>query len=232
MKKFSLGRLCLVAVATGSISVLAAATDSDRLYQVILSEFPRYRALLLAKLGQTPFNCGRAMVTPAFAPEYSVSIYSRTVGGGEVKYFVTYVAADQSLWEITDAGRKPQEADRTNVRRLDCEIPKEIAENVQQAYLGMLTGDQLPIPMREEDVSRVTDATVTEFSIQVSAAETVYGEIPSELPSGPKTKALLGLANALVDYCKAKTTDRSELASRIDREATRLLEMIKHREEE
>jgi hypothetical protein len=168
------------------------------------------------------------MVEPAFAPEYSVSVYSRSLARGEVKYFVTYAAADQSLWQTSDAGTKPQGAEHIKIRRIDCEIPKEIAEKVKQAWLGMLTGNQHPTPMRQEDAARATDATVAEFSIQVSSAETLYGEIAAELPRGPKTKALLDLANILADYCKAKPTDRSAIASRIDQEATQLLEMLKY----
>jgi len=227
MKKLLLRGLLLIAVALALPLGLKATSDSDRLYDVNLAEFPKYRALLLSKLGPTPFNCGRLTVEPAFAPEYSVSVYSRSLPRGEVKYFITYAAADQSLWETSDAGKEPQAAERTKIRRMDCEVQREIAEKVKQAWLGMLTGNQNPTPMRQEDAARATDATVAEFSIQVSPAETLYGEIPVQLPAGPKTKALLDLGNSLAEYCKAEPADRSVVTNKIDHEATALLEQLK-----
>ncbi len=226
MKRFLL-RLLLVAVALTWVLALEAASDGDRLYQVNLAEFPKYRALLLGKLGSTPFNCGRVMVQPAFAPEYSISVYSRSLARGEVEYFVAYVAADQSLWEESEAGKEPEQAEHIHIRHVNCEIPKQIAEKVKQAWLGMLAGNQHPIPMRPEDAARATDATVAEFSIQVSPAETLYGEIPTQLPTGPRTKALLDLGNSLADYCKAEAADRPVIASKIDHEATGLLEQLR-----
>lgn len=226
MKRF-LPRLLLVAVALTWVLALEAASDGDRLYQVNLAEFPKYRALLLGKLGSTPFNCGRVMVQPAFAPEYSISVYSRSLARGEAEYLVAYVAADQSLWEESDAGKEPEQAEHIHIRQVNCEIPKQIAEKVKQAWFGMLTGNQHPTPMRQEDAARATDATIAEFSIQVPPTKTLYGEIPTQLPSGPRTKALLEVANSLSDYCKAEPTDRPAIASKIDREATALLEQLK-----
>jgi hypothetical protein len=227
MKKFLLRRFLLVAVALALPLALKAASGSDRLYEVNLAEFPKYRALLLSKLGPTPFDCGRVTVQPAFAPEYSVSVYSRSLPRGELKYFVTYAAADQSLWEKSDAGRNSEGAEHTKIRLMDCEIPKEIAEKVKQAWLGMLTGNQHPTPMRQEDAARATDATIAEFSIQVSPAQTLYGEIPTQLPAGPRTKALLDLSKSLSDYCKTEPADRPALASKIDQGAARLLADLK-----
>jgi hypothetical protein len=168
-------------------------------------------------------------MNPAFAPEYSVSIYSRSFASGEVKYLVTYLAAEQSSWETSDAGKATQHAKHTDVRRIDNEIPKEIADKVRLAWLGMLTGNQSPTSMREEDAARTADATIAEFSIQVSRGDTLYGETVVEAPSGQKTKALLELANTLVEYCKAKGTDQPGIATRIDHQATELLEMLKQR---
>ena len=226
IKKFLLRRLLLVATTLALPLGLKAASDGDRLLQGQFGGISWPRALLLSKLGPTPFNCGRVTVEPAFAPEYSVSVYSRSLPRGEVKYFVTYLAADQSLWETSDAGKKPEDAERTTIGRIDCEIPKGTAEKMKQAWLGMLTGNQHPIPMRQEDAARATDATVAEFSIQVSPAEILYGEIATQLPSGPKTKAFLELANTLGDYCKAKLTDRPAIASKMI-PATALLEQLK-----
>lgn len=144
-----------------------------------------------------------------------------------MKYLVTYLAAEQSLWETSDAGSNTRDAEHTNVRQIDCEIPKEIADKVRRAWLGMLTGNQRPTRMREEDAARTTDATIAEFSIQVSPSETLHGEIAVEAPNGQKTKTLLDVANTLVDYCKATPADRPAIANKIDHEATALLDQLK-----
>jgi hypothetical protein len=97
----------------------------------------------------------------------------------------------------------------------------------------MLSGNQRPRPWTEVDATRSTDATVAEFSIQVSHAEILYGEtIDADELLRERTRALMDLARTLVDYSKAKQTDRAAIASKIDRKATRLLEMLKEKEKE
>jgi hypothetical protein len=216
-------------ITTGLIASLQIVPFStDRLFQVELTEFPTSRAILLSKLGPTQFDCGRVIFKPAFAPEYSVSVYSRSLGRGQTKYLVAYIAVDQNLWQVTDAGGKPRRAQGLKTRRIDCEIPQRTAEKVKQAWIGMLSGNQQPKPMREEDVARTTDATVVEFSIQLSPARILYGEtVEVDLLLRRKTRVLVDLAKTLVNYCKAKQTDRAAIALKIDRKATRLLGMLK-----
>ena len=93
----------------------------------------------------------------------------------------------------------------------------------------MLSGDQHPRPMREEDAARTTDATIAEFSVQLPRGETLYGEMAIELPKGRKTRALLEVANALIDYCKAKPTNHPAIAGQIDRKVKGLLQMPRRR---
>jgi len=230
VKKLLLVGFLLLALPFARNSSFATSSANDRLYDVSLKEFPRYRALWQGKLGPTPFNYGRMMAEPAFAPEYSVAVYSRPIGGGGVKYFVTYIAMNRSLWQATNVGKNPQGAERAKTRRIDCEIPKETALKVRQAWLGMLSGKQSPRPMREEDLVRATgDATIAEFSIQLSGEQALYDELVAELPSGPKTRTLVEIANALADYCKAEPTARPAATSQIDRKVTRLIGLLKHR---
>jgi hypothetical protein len=167
------------------------------------------------------------MVEPAFAPEYSVSVYSRPSASRPRRYFVTYVTGDRNLWQATDAGRHARQAEAAKIRRVDCEIPGGAAYLARQAWIQMLSGSQRPKPMREEDVARTTDATIAEFSIQLPHGKTLYGEFPVELPPGRKTRMLVKLGDTLVDYCKAKPADRQTIAAKVERNATRLLEMLK-----
>jgi hypothetical protein len=229
VKKLLLVGFLLLALPFARNSSFAASSPNDRLYEVSLNEFPRYRALWQGKLGPTPFNYGRMIAEPAFAPEYSVAVYSRSIGRGEVKYFVTYIAMDRSLWHATTVGKNLRAAERAEMRRIDCEIPKETALKVRQAWLGMLSGKQGPRPMREEDVRATGDATIAEFSIQLSGEQALYGELVADLPSGPKTRTLVEIANALADYCKVQPRSRPAATSQIDRKVTRLIGLLKHR---
>jgi len=133
VKKLFLVGLLLLGLSFARNSSFAASSANDRLYEVSFKEFPRYRALWQGKLGPTPFKYGRMMAEPAFAPEYSVAVYSRPIGGGTVKYFVTYITMDRSLWQATNVGKNPQGAERAKTRRIDCEIPKETTLKVRQA---------------------------------------------------------------------------------------------------
>jgi hypothetical protein len=166
------------------------------------------------------------MVEPASAPEYSVSVYSETPRDNG-KYFATYLIADRSLWQASDVGRRPQEVDEAKTRRIDAQIPKQVAEKLRQVWMGMLSGRHRPRPMREEDAARTTDATVAEFSIQVSDNQVLYGEVDADFPPGSKTRSLLDIANDLIAYCKAEPTDRPAIASKIGQEADRLLAKLK-----
>ena len=225
-------RRCIVAVTIwlplASFVCQTAASQSDRLLQVDLTEFPRSRGILLSKLGPTPFDCGRVIFKPAFAPEYSVSVHSTRVGDKLPKYVATYIKAEDSLNELFEPGVDPKEAQAVKVRRIDCEISKQTAEKLKQAWMGMLSGNQRARPMTEEDATRATDATIAEFSIQLSQVQILYAELLEvESPRGPKTKMLVDLANTLVDYCKARKGDRGTIASKIDGRATQLLKMLK-----
>jgi hypothetical protein len=206
----------------------SASAQKDYLFEVDLAELPKIRAILLKKLGPTPFDCGRMMAQPAFVPEYSVSVYSRSLEGGGRKYFVTYIETDRNVWQATDIGRHPEEAAKVKIRRIDCEIAAPIAALVREAWIQMLSGNQRPRRWTVDDTTRFTDSTVGEFSIQLSHAKVLYGEMSSiDFPAGPKTKMLVDLANTLVNYCKAKPTARPAIARQIDRKATRLLGMLK-----
>jgi hypothetical protein len=224
--------VCLITALAISLDVTAlsnatAPSGRDRLFQVDLTEFPGYRLIWLNKLGPTRFDCGRMIVEPAFAPEYSVSVYSRPSASRPRRYFVTYMTADQNLWQTTDAGRHPKAAEAAKIRRVDCEIPASTAYLLRQAWIQMLSGSQRPRPMREEDAARSTDATIAEFSIRLAHGETLYGEFAVELPPGQKTRRLVELGGTLVDYCKANSADRQTIAAKLDRNATRLFEMLK-----
>jgi hypothetical protein len=176
MNKLLLTGLSLLCFPLAGNAGLNAPSANDRLFQVDLAEFPTYRALCLGRLGPTPFNYARMMVQPAFAPEYSVSVYSRSNGRGHVRYVAAYVALDRNLWQTTDMGRHSKEVEVVKIRRIDCEIPARTADLIRGAWVRMLSGNQRPRPMREGDAGAATDATIAEFSIQLPHGQTLYGK--------------------------------------------------------
>jgi|ERR1043166_426242 hypothetical protein len=215
---------CVAAIASLYVAIIAAMpADKDGLIQVNLAEFPKYRAVLVKKLGSTRFDCGRVVFKPAFVPEYSVSVYSKT---SKDQYFATYIKAEQNLNDLLEPGADRKKAKLVKTRIVTCEMPRHIAEELRQAWIGMLSGKQHPRPMTLQDAVRATDATVGEFSIQLPN-ETLYGEVlEAESPLGRKTTALVELANMLIGYCQAEPTHRPAIEHEIDRKATRLLEML------
>jgi hypothetical protein len=80
MSKLFLVGFLLLELSFSRNPSLAASSVNDCLYEVDLAEFPKYRTLSMAKLNPTPFNYARMMIEPAFAPEYSVSVYRSRSG--------------------------------------------------------------------------------------------------------------------------------------------------------
>lgn len=97
----------------------------------------KYQALLRAKLGITPFDCGRVLNEPSFEPESVVSVYS-PVQGGQQRYHVTLVTAKANIWQETESMHHVDKAAAVNIERIDAEIPQGVAEHIRQVWLQML----------------------------------------------------------------------------------------------
>jgi hypothetical protein len=182
----------------------------------------KFRALLNLKLGVTGFDCGRVIDSSSLGPEGVLSVWSETKTGRRT-YHVTSVEAIDNLWQLTKSMRQPDNARAVATHRMDVEISEAIAEKIKQAWTKMLETER---PASSSEVRYVMDGYL-DFSIQRPGdSSALYGQIRLPAP-GPKTEALAKISDALWEYCKAAPADRPAIANKIDREATRLLALLK-----
>ena len=180
-----------------------------------------YQRLLLAKLGVTPFDCGRVVDASSFGPEILVSVHSRMQDGRRA-YYVTSSSPEGNLWQRTYSLRRPGNAESTRIRRIDAEIPESVALEIKEVWLRMLRRARPSPPLGLEFEIQ----GYLEFSIQQSNSHSVHGQL--QLPaSGPKTQTLAEISDDLWKYCQAAPTNRHAIADKIDKNAKRLLESLR-----
>jgi hypothetical protein len=180
-----------------------------------------FRDLLNVKLGVTPFDCGRVTDSSSLGPEGVLSVWSETKAGRRT-YRVTSVEAADNLWQRTKSMRDADKARSVTTHRIDVQISEPIAEKIKQVWTGMLRDAR---PASPSEVRYVMDGYL-DFSIQQSAhSSSLYGHLALPAP-GPKTESLVKISDALWEYCKAAPENRSAIASKIDREVTRLLAQL------
>ena len=212
------------------LTVLAAhaqslgASNSDHLLPVDLKQFSRYRHLLRSTLGVTPFNCGRWTLWPPFQGEVCLSVYEIS-GNGKRTCFVTYIAAEQNLYQRTEAAQHPERARAVKIDRIDGEIPERTAHLLKEVWTRMLTGPHgaAPTPPPKKEMISI-DGTIMEWSLERRGAPPLYGMLDVSLPyPGDRTRLFVKLSNDLYEYCKAAPEKRLALADKINREARQLL---------
>jgi hypothetical protein len=222
--------LCFGSIFFASFTA-RCGSDEDHLRPADLERNQSYRKVSLAKLAPTKFDCGRAFTLPAFTPESCVSVYSSSSATGRDVYFVTYVTSQESLWQRTDGGNRPEKAAGLTVHRLDTEIPAKTGELIKQVWRRMLEGTRkAKVPSSNSWHTISIDGTDVEFSIERANARPLYGALNVSLPApGKKTKELVRLSKLLTVCCKAKPAERPRIANEIDREANDLLAQLKRK---
>lgn len=216
----------LVLILCGNGSSGGAAPSSDRLLQ-LENYNKKFRAVRDHRLAITPFDCGRIIVEAG--PEYSVSVYSQLSRKMQSAYVVTYIWADHSLRDITDNGHHPERSRLALTHRIDRGIPADTAGRLRAVWTGMLAGPQKPRLIEPHDAFAVTDGKYAEFSIERSPRP-LYGMlIDTDLlqRAGSNTKLLVEISDQLVSYCKAKSSERSQIRSILDEKCKTLLEQLK-----
>jgi hypothetical protein len=214
----SLGSALLVVLFSQNKSY--AISEPDYLAPSDRAKFKEYYQLLDKVLSPNGFDYGRVIVTPAFEPEYSISVYQRTNSQGATAG-VAYVKADRNIWRSTDMAQERNRVPKAH--RLDADLPTRTAELVRRVWLGMLTGNQSPRPDSGPRFV-ISDQTTAEFSLKVDG-RVVHGENEniSVKPLGGKLRDHMRLAWLLMDYAKAPPTERPRLIKQIDRLAESLL---------
>ncbi len=209
--------LAFVRVCSGEQTSTDYLSPLDRVDEKIT----RYQDFLTAKLGITPFDCGRVVDEPSFEPESIISVYSQMQNGRHA-FYVTSVKAAANLWQRSKSMRAIAQAQAVDIKRVDAEIPQTVAEHIRQVWLRMVR-ERHPWerPRLEFELGGYL-----RFSIQQLDGPPLEAELWLP-PRGPKTRALVKISDALWEYCKAAPANRPAIANEIDREATRLLEQLR-----
>lgn len=205
-----------------------AGSDVDHLLPVNLEEMPVTRGLLRSKLGPTPFDCGRSTVWPPFQGEACVSIYGKSKGGRRT-YWVTFVSAEENIYQRTDGGHHPEKAKTVTTKRVDAEIPERTALLLRKVWMKMLQGPHgaRPTPPPKRPPISI-DGTLMEWSLERRGAPPLYGMLDVSLPfPGEKTRQFFDLSEAVYQYSQAIPDKRPGLVDKIDKQATKLLKKLK-----
>jgi hypothetical protein len=185
--------------------------------------FQKYRDLLTSKLSHSPFNCGRVFIEPAFEGESAISVYCVSPKHLRQKCKITYTEASENLWQRTNALKNVERASHAKIRRIDTEISTTTALSVRKAFSRILKLTR-PHIAREGEMRRLTtDATQTEFSLEVPGAPQLRGQLDISLVrQGKDVGKLLSLSRLLADYCRGNQRDKPKIEHAIETTAVQL----------
>ncbi len=224
-----LSKICLLSISSLALAEnsLGSATEGDHLVPVQKQNY-RFRTILADKLATTPFDCGRVTIRPSFEGESSISIYCGTERRERRHCYLTYIIADDNLYQRTDGGSRPESARKVTTHRINVELPVRTAEALKEVWFQILKKTR-SIDLPRQGLVRVpVDATAMEFSLPQSGASPLLGEVDPFAPAlGKKVKELIILSQTLIRYSKAGPAAHSEIAARIDRQANGLLQDLK-----
>lgn len=214
------------------VLIFAAALSLSASYASALDDhlipadplFQKYREFLASKLGQTPFNCGRVFIEPAFEPESAISVYCSSTRDGSQKCKVTCTKASDNFWQSTNALHDVDRASRVQIARIDAEISASTALSVRTAFSRILKLTRPHVAQEGEMRSLTTDATRTEFSLEVPGAPQLWGELDISLVSqGKDINNLLTLCRLLIAYCTAHQRDKPKIERAVKTRAVQLV---------
>ena len=178
---------------------------------------PNARQMLARKLFASPANYGRLVVIPpGIRGEQSVAIYSDSKS--PTGFVVTCTEAETNVCNATskDTTNRKNE-DEINVRRTDIFAPKSMCMAVSQAVHKMVS-NTAPADLAD----RFVDGTTLWFSANVEG-KTIEGLLTEEI-RGPSATLLRQVADELVDYCAAPTSERLKYGNRVEETAKRLID--------
>lgn len=178
-----------------------------------------YRKAVEQKLFLTPGEIARVVRLPGTVGVETVVAVYRQQPPKQAEYAVTVTQPSKSLW---DPENKSEETalESTSILRLDAGLPKTTALAIQKVWEAML------LDVREPSES---DEILLESSTQIFSAAGPDGKLLRGQLEGlgaGKTAALSNLVDLLVEYCDTPETRRLEVAHRIEKAASALLERI------
>ena len=216
-----IGVPALIAIACACEVVASTARAGlDPIIKVDVHKDAEYRRILAAKLGPTPFDCGRVIVHVFPAPEYSVSVY--TVPGSR-EHKVTFIAAKKSLWMHRSSF---ESAMSVKARRIDANIPAKLAGKLRNVYERVLSNVRQGEPPERLWEAIPKDNFDFEWSLEQAERRVLRGRWNNYKSSVPvRTEDFMSASAFLLkDYCEAKPARRPIIAKRIEALLAALLE--------
>lgn len=179
-----------------------------------------YERLWRQKLLVTPGDIARSVHLPGnVGVETAVSVYRSPLSNGE--YRVTATQTSAPLWGcVAPDAPEPVNPDSIAVARLEAPLPETTALAIQKVWRAMLLDVQKQPKSDELLLERSTEI----FSAAASDGRLLTGQIQGL--GKHNTAALSELANLLLQYCDSPETRRVEIAHRIEKAASALLERI------
>lgn len=161
-------------------------------------------------------NYVRIVVLPSEKGEIGIAIYSKSGVTDDV--FITCTTAQKNLWRAAwDKDPDLTQEPVVHITRSDAPFPKHIAAIVSESIKHMLTQKR---PLTKTN-RLIVDGTDIEFSIGSRDREAFRGLLTPDA-KGKNGNGLRRLAELLEQYCGAKSSDRENLAKKIQAEASRL----------
>lgn len=178
-----------------------------------------YKKAVEQKLFLTPGEIARVVRLPGTVGLETVVAVYRRQPPKKAEYAVTVTQPSKSLW---DPENKSEETafQTTTILRLDAGLPKTTALVIQKVWKAMLLDVREP----PESNKILLESSTQIFSTVGPNGKLLRGQLEG-LGAG-KTAALSNLVDLLVEYCDTPETGRVEIAHRIEKAASALLERI------
>jgi len=149
----------------------------------------RYRSMVRELLIVSPGDCGRVIMTPAFASESAVSVYTR-----DGRCFITATEATRQIWGSIAAHESEEVTRAIAILRWDKEIDLDLAQAIHAVW-----SDRVRKARPAESEYRGSDGEWMEFSVESTDGAELAGETWSP-DSGP-LRRLVDLARELGNFC-------------------------------
>lgn len=179
-----------------------------------------YERLWRKKLLVTPGEIARSVHLPgSVGVETAVSVYRSPLSNGE--YRVTATQTSASLWRcVAPDAPEPVNPDSIEVERLEAPLAETTALAIQKVWRAML----LDVQKQPKSDEPLLESSTEIFSAAAPDGRLLTGQIQGL--GKHNTAALSALANLLLQYCDSPETRRVEIAHRIEKAASVLLERI------
>jgi len=220
----------LFACITGHVYSEAGYND-DRLLLIAKDEerlvSSKHIHIAEQKLFITPGSIAKYLVIPAFrSPEMAVAVYkgtSRESGGLPSKYWVTTTKASRRIMDsasgipatVPDQGVLP-------VRRSDAPIADSTATVIHQLWMAMLSDARPRHPLE----MGIDSDVIAFYAMNESGHE--LRAVP--FGTGPRCAGMVNLGDQLLKYAAAPARERFQRAKRIEQDALKLLQSLRHKQ--